>query len=59
MESIFLGEKKDREHFPGRKKNTSTITETKMNDLCKEQELANFCETVSYTLKVYSRTVFS
>lgn len=28
-----------------------------MNDLCEEQQLANFCETISYTLKVYTRTV--
>lgn len=26
-----------------------------MNDFCEEQQLANFCETVSYTLKVYTR----
>ena len=55
-ESIFLrGKKKDRKHFPGRKKNISKITGTKMNDFCEEQQLANFCETVSYTLKVYTR----
>lgn len=57
MESIFLGEKRIRNTFQAERKTWAKLQRPKwILDMCEEQQLANFCVTVSYSLKVYSRT---
>lgn len=57
IEGIFPGEKGEETLSSQKEKHEQNDTETKMNDLCEEQQLANFCKIMSCILKVYSRKV--